>query len=95
MATKRFVATPTPAALPGTTDDTDYSIQNQGEEQIFAASAAAAPDPTDDPPPAKIIMPPYDQTVGGTVTMSHPSGESIYLWTRPLGPDIEVGWDEV
>lgn len=95
MATQRFLATPTPAALPGTVADTDYSIQNQSEDLLFAASAVAAPDPAADPPPAKIIIPQYDRTVGGTVSMDHEAGESIWLWSRPLGPNIEVGWDEV
>ena len=95
MATQTFLATPTPAALPGTAADTMYSIQNQGEDLLFVAAAAAVPaDPMADATP-KIIVPSYSSNEAGTVQISHPSGEAIYLWSRHLGPDIRCGWDEV
>ena len=94
MATKTFLATPTPAALPGTTAGTKYSIQNQSEDLLFEAEAVAAPDPTDDETP-KVIIPSYNNNNGGAVQADHEAGESIWLWTRPLGPSCRVGWNEV
>ena len=85
---------PAPAALPGTVADTFYAIQNQSEDLLFAATAIDAPDPAAEPPAPKVIIPPYHKTVGGTVSMKHEAGESIWLWSRPFGPDIETGWDE-
>ena len=91
MATKTFLATPDPAALAATVAGTKYSVQNQSEDLLFAATADAQPDPADDATP-KIIIPPYSAD-NGSAEIEHEAGESIWLWSRPLGPNIRVGWD--
>ena len=100
MATKTFLATQTPQVLqdrstsPATATQAGvmYSIQNQSEDLLFAATAASQPDPSDDNTP-KVIISPYSEE-NGTAEIDHEPGESIWVWARPLGPDVRIGWDE-
>ena len=63
--------TTTPSALPGTADDTTYSVQNKGPDEIHVLAAVAAP-----PNNAGFVIPRL-----GFGYPTPETGESVWVWT--------------
>lgn len=97
MAILTHYASPVPSALPNTTPGTEYQVQNQGEDLLFATTATAAPtDPHADATP-KAIIPSYSQSEAGIVPLTPAAGtppERIWVWARAGGPGVRVGYWE-
>ena len=77
MAALDFIATTTPAAVPGLTEGTRYSLQNQSPDSaVLVATEAAAPSRGD---PAFIMTTSGTPNDHGIAKMD--PGELLYLWT--------------
>ena len=90
-------ATRVPQALTGTAANTRYSVQNQGLDELYVTTAAARPDPAALEHSATegfVKVPPFSAEHDGTGYFTPGAGESIWVWRRDNGQDIDVVWAE-
>ena len=88
MAALDFIATTTPAAVPGLVEGTRYSLQNQSPDSVvLVATEAAAPSRGDPSFVMGTLGTPNDHGIARTKP-----GELLYLWT--LRGTARVVYDE-
>lgn len=99
MALPKLRATRTPKALTGITVGTVYAVQNQGMEELYVTTDAAAPVPDtieQSETEGFFKVPPFAGGLNenGTIRITAETGESIWVWRRRNGQDLEVVWAE-
>ena len=92
MALDYVLATRTPQTLASTTVGTRYAVQNQGLDELYVTTDAAAPDVATIKGFSKV--PPFSMHHDGTGYFTPQTGESIWVWRREHGQDIDVVWAE-
>ena len=84
-ATTRLLATRQPGAVAGTATGSSYRVQNSGGDLLYLAIATTAPD--EDAADVAFFKVPPDWPWFDTPALE--AGESIWLWSRLYGANIE------